>query len=60
LKEAGFGVIEIELTDKEMAIGQDRIIEILTQKDIGKNPHEDTIGLRAEDRIKNIFKIKKG
>jgi hypothetical protein len=60
LKEAGFGVIEIETTDTEMDTGQDQIKDALTQKGIGKDPHEDIIGLRAEDRIRNIFKIKKG
>jgi hypothetical protein len=50
LKEAGFGVIEIETTHTEMDIGQDQIIDALIQKGIGKDPHEDIIGLRAEDR----------
>jgi hypothetical protein len=53
LKEAGFGAIEIETTDTEMDTGQDQIIDALIQKGIGKDPHEDIIGLRAEDRIKN-------
>lgn len=55
LKEAGFGVIEIERIDKEMAIGQDRIIDALIQKGIGKDHLEDIIGFRAEDRIKKIL-----
>lgn len=52
LKEAGYGVIEIELTDAEMAFGQDRIINGHIQKGTGKDPLEDIIGLRAEDRSK--------
>jgi hypothetical protein len=55
LKEAGFGVIEIECIDKEMAIGQNRIIDVLIQKGIGKDPLEDIIGFRAEDRRKKIL-----
>jgi hypothetical protein len=50
LKEAGFGVIEIETTHTEMDIGQDPITDVLIQKGIGKDPHVDIIGLRAEDR----------
>ena len=59
LKEAGFGVIEIETTDTEMDTGQDQIIDALIQKDTGKDPHEDIIGLRAEDRIIKYLKLKR-
>jgi len=59
LKEAGFGVIETEVTDKETGIGQNRIIDVPTQKGIGKDPLEDIIGLRAEDRKKEKFKVKR-
>jgi hypothetical protein len=55
LKETGFGVIEIEVTDREMAIGQDRIIDVPIQKGIGKDHLEDIIGLMAEDRSKKIL-----
>ena len=60
LKEAGFGVIEKETTDIGTVIGKDPIKEALIQKDTGKDPHEDIIGLKAEDRSKNRFRIKKG
>jgi hypothetical protein len=53
LKEAGFGVREIELTDTEMATGQDRIVEVPIQKGIGKDHLEDIIGLKAEDKRKH-------
>jgi hypothetical protein len=56
LKEAGFGVIEIETTHTGMDIGQNQIIDALIQKGIGKDPHEDIIGLRAEDRIITYLK----